>query len=132
MTNKTNVVPDNSFSSGEDQHRVPAPDFLSTYANNVTMSISQWDVNVIFGEIAGRSEDGKAIVLQKVRINMSKELAKVFKILLETHLNVYEGQFGEINIPDITKFDSEKNNAILKEASKGNIQTVKKPARKLK
>lgn len=113
MADKQTQFPESSFASADDQHRRIAPDFSSIYANNVVMSISQWDVAVVFGEIAGQAPDGKSVVIQRLKVNMSKELAKVFKYLLEAHLTAYEKQFGEIQIPNMKLLLAEEVNKTL-------------------
>jgi len=107
-------IPVSAFSTSEDQLRVLAENFKTLYANNLTLSISQWDVTINFGEILGKDENGKTVIAQHARVNMSKELAKVFRELLDAHISNYEEQFGEIRIPDMKLLDKDKLNARLR------------------
>ena len=71
--------------------------FVKIYANNVQMGVSNWDMHLFFGEIVGEQE-GRPIVEQKVKINMTKEFVKALANLLTTNIAVYEARYGPIRI----------------------------------
>lgn len=75
--------------------------FERVYANNVQFSMSVWDANLTFGEIVGEDQDGATVILQKIKVNMSKEMAKVLMFILEKNIGIYETKAGEISLPDI-------------------------------
>lgn len=85
-----------------DQKRTPAPDFFRAYSNNLSISMSTWDVTVVFGRVLGVNR-----IEEQAEILMSKELAKMFVILMTEHVKKYEAEFGEIKIPDLTKLSFE-------------------------
>jgi len=101
-------VPETALENDDSQFRVQDDEFRRVYANNVSLHMSQWDVGLIFGEIIGVRED-KAIVLEKVKINMSKELAKVVALLLAGNIQAYETENGEIKLPGIVQENLAKN-----------------------
>ncbi len=89
-----------------DQQIVQSENFVKVYANNVTLSASNWDMSLSFGEIIGLSEDGNPIVEQKVKVNMTREFIKALYNLLGVNIGAFEKQFGEIgfvNIDEIPK-----------------------------
>lgn len=92
----------------DEQIGVNSPDFIKIYANNAQVGFSLWDMSIIFGEIVGEQE-GKAVVEQKVKVNMSKEMAKVLTIILNQNLNAYETQFGEIKLIQMTDMSKMPN-----------------------
>ena len=95
-------VPKSILAKVGDQKRVRTDDFISLYANNVSVSISLWDVGMIFGEILGE-EDGKAVIEETVKIVMSREMAKIMNLLLTANIADYEKKNGTIHIPDLFK-----------------------------
>jgi hypothetical protein len=120
--------PKHALASGEEQIREYSPDFVKRYANHANVSISLWDVALTFGEIEGE-RDGKAVISQTVRVNMSKELAKVLLALLGQHLFAYESEIGEIVLPDLKaineKTEKEKSSKPEKKSIvDGNKRTI--------
>lgn len=91
----------------EDQDNRPGPNFMKVYANNVGLGASQWDMNLTFGEIIGQHEDGKPIIEQKVKVNMSKEFMKALTNLLSANLAAYEKKFGVIKLIDASSIPNE-------------------------
>jgi hypothetical protein len=76
-----------------------SPDFMAIYANNVHMGISLFDFSLIFGEVTDAEKDGKVVVNQKVRVILSKEMAKVLSALLAQNVAAYEEEYGTIVVP---------------------------------
>lgn len=91
-----------AFASVSNQVRLRDEDFFSYYANSVSLSLSMWDVRLVFGEHIG-DQDGKAVIEESVRIILSRELAKVVNKILTDQLAAYEKKFGVIKIPDMTQ-----------------------------
>lgn len=91
-------IPSGLLGVKAEQNRTKADDFLSVYANNIAVSISSWDMQVVFGRVLSPNN-----VMEHAEIVMSKELAKALTIIMSTHLKAYEAQFGEIQIPDLAK-----------------------------
>lgn len=108
MEKNMKEVPKTALENDENQLRVQDDEFRRVYANNVSLHMSQWDVGLIFGEIIGVRDDNKAIVLEKVKINMSKELAKVVAMLLGANISAYERDNGEIKLPEVVTENAAK------------------------
>ena len=102
--------------------------FTRLYSNNAQFSMSLWDASLTFGETLGE-KDGKVIVLQKLKVNMPKELAKVLMLIMEKNIGVVEDQFGEIKLPDAAVIEQLKTH-IKTNASKTSVS--KKPPKKTK
>jgi uncharacterized protein DUF3467 len=95
-------IPASLIGSSIDQHRIRRDDFFSYYTNSITANISVWDVTLVLGEVSG-DKDGKAVIEERVKILMSRELAKVFNKILTDQIAAYEKKYGVIKIPDIAK-----------------------------
>lgn len=95
-------IPASVIAKPSDQQRVRRDDFFSYYTNSVTANISIWDVGLVFGEVMGE-KDGRPIIEERVKILMSRELAKVFNKILTDHIASYEKKYGTIKIPDLAK-----------------------------
>jgi len=109
MTNEKNKTKDEAIPKGvlgkrKEQIRIKASDFISVYANNVGVAISNWDMTITFGKIIENAE--KMLVEERVEIIMSKEIAKVLTLIMAKNFEVYESQFGKIVIPDFSKLES--------------------------
>jgi len=72
-------------------------DTINAYSNNVRLGFTNWDMWIVFGEILGE-KDGKLLTLPKARITMSLQHAKAFLQALQTSLEGFEKDFGEIQI----------------------------------
>lgn len=94
------LFPVGMVKKAQDQKRDRALDFVSKYANNVSVSISNWDMTLVFGRVKGDNH-----VEESVEIVLSKEMAKVLAVLLGAHLQNFERKFGEIKIVDLTQLD---------------------------
>jgi hypothetical protein len=95
------AIPESALALRKEQVRVKTERFQSVYTNNLAISFSTFDANIIFGEIIGEQE-GKAVIEEVIKVNMSRELAKALTILLVKHIKGWESQFGEITIPDLS------------------------------
>lgn len=93
-------IPKKLVAKSTDQKRVLSDDFISMYANNVSVSISIWDLSLTFGVIIGE-EDGKPVIEETIKIFMTREMAKVMNRLLTHHIAEYEKKYGTINIPEM-------------------------------
>ena len=65
------------------------------YANQVGMTIGVYDVILKFGQITDPKEGHKI----KAVVRMSPQHAKVFAMLLNKNLKMYEKDIGKINLP---------------------------------
>jgi hypothetical protein len=98
MADTIEIIPKSMIGKAKDQQRNKAQDFVSKYANSISVSLSNWDVNITYGRIKGEN-----IIEETVEILLSKEMAKVFTAIMTAHLNAYEEKFGEIKIIDINQ-----------------------------
>jgi len=78
-----------------------SPDFKSAYSNNVTLTITPWDVVFIFGENQA-VKDNILIVEHQAKITMSPQHAKVFAQVLVDNIAKWEQTFGPIVVPKQT------------------------------
>lgn len=83
------------------QQNVESENFVKIYSNNVTLGASNWDMSLVFGEIAGVSEEGTPLVEQKVKVSMTREFAKALCNLLTINIQEFEKRFGEIGFVNI-------------------------------
>ena len=90
--------------SGVRENFVDSPNFVKIYSNNIQMTITLWDMSLMFGEI-GETKDGKVTIEQKVKVNLSKEMTKALSNLLNRNLAAYESQFGEIKMLSTETFE---------------------------
>jgi hypothetical protein len=72
-------------------------DFQRSYANNVHLLSSNWDLQLIFGEID--QSQGPNTVLQHTAISIPWPQAKVLLYFLGVHVGSHESEFGRIKIP---------------------------------
>lgn len=63
----------------------PVTDFPFVYANNAIMSTSELDGAIIFGEVVGK-EEGKTLVIPKVKVVMSLPFIQKLENLLKAQL----------------------------------------------
>lgn len=112
-TNEEKIVevPVSALGNRKDQKRSRAQDFVTKYANNVSVSVSNWDMKVIFGRILEENE-----IEEEVEVFMSKEMAKALTLIMTVHLKAYEATFGEIKIPDMAKL-TETAKALVKKSA---------------
>ena len=93
------------MAASKNEKFVRNPDFKTVYSNNVQMSVSLWDMSLVFGEI-GEIKDGEIEILQSVKISLSREMAKAVLMMLARNIGFFESQFGEIKIPDSDMFEA--------------------------
>lgn len=96
--NAESAVPREALASLAEQTRVRGQRFQQIYANNAGIEFSVWDMSLTFGEIVG-AKDGKPVIEEIVKINITREMGKVLSQLLALNIAGYEKQFGEIKIP---------------------------------
>ena len=72
-------------------------DFQRTYANNVQLLSSNWDLELIFGELD--QSQGPNVVSQHTSITLPWAQAKVLLYFLSVHVGGHEAEFGRIKIP---------------------------------
>jgi hypothetical protein len=77
---------------------INAPNFVSLYTNNIGLSMSTFDLSLIFGELTEATAE-IATVERKARVTMSHLQAKILLAVLAQQLQVYETQNGPIPIP---------------------------------
>jgi len=81
------------------QQTTKSENFRSLYSNNVSMTITPWDVVFAFGENQS-VKDSILLVELHTRIVMSPQHAKIFSQVLATQISKYEETFGPISIPN--------------------------------
>lgn len=79
---------------------VDGPGYNSFYTNNVSFSVNQADVVLIFGEIIN-VENETAIVERRARITMAPIQAKALKEVLDHVIALHEKQNGPIPDPGL-------------------------------
>lgn len=68
------------------------------YANNVAVTVSPWDVRLVFCEIVGTK--GEELILQpNVAVSLSPQTAKALLKILLVNIDRYEARIGEIKMP---------------------------------
>lgn len=85
----------------QDQVNIQSPTFIKVYTNNVLFGATNWDTHLVFGEILGLDGNGKAVVEQKVKVNMTREFMKALSNLLTQNIKEYEEKFGEISFDNL-------------------------------
>ncbi len=69
----------------------PTTDFPFVYANNAVMSISELDGSIVFGEVVAKSDDGKTLVIPKVKVVMAIPFVHKLRDLLATFPGLNDG-----------------------------------------
>jgi hypothetical protein len=79
--------------------RIRAENFVRIYANNMQVSLSQWDMKLTFGEVL-ESRDSKSIpqVEDRAIVVMSLHHAKAIIDILVKNFMAFEERFGEIKL----------------------------------
>lgn len=96
MTDKNESLASKGLlASAKDQQRTKAPDFVSKYANNVSVAMTNWDISIMFGRVKGDNQ-----VEETVEIIVSKEIAKAVALMMSANIKKYEEAFGEIKLFD--------------------------------
>jgi hypothetical protein len=76
----------------------PESDLFTTYANNVQLGSTVYDMRMIFGELVEATTD-KFVIEQRAHITVSWLQAKILSEMIARLVAVYESQHGEIKIP---------------------------------
>src|SRR6266481_1648582 len=90
------VLPDSLVAKFEEQQRIRGQRFRTVYGNNVAVGFSKWDIGITFGEIMGNGEDGKVIIEEIVKVNLTREMAKALLLVLKDAFSEYERLNGKI------------------------------------
>jgi hypothetical protein len=72
-------------------------DFEHSYANNVQLLSSNWDLQLLFGELD--QADGPNVIQQHTAITLPWAQVKVLLYFLKQHVDGHEAEFGRIKIP---------------------------------
>jgi hypothetical protein len=74
-----------------------ASNYATSYANNVEVATTYFDVNMIFGEVMGVT--GETLnVERRVRVVMPLGQVKLLALTLTRQLQTYEENFGKISL----------------------------------
>lgn len=79
----------------------PPEDFLFVYANNANINLGQLDASLIFGEIVGNDEDGKNLVIPKVKVVMALPFVRALQALLTS--DAVNDHFKNLKPDDVPK-----------------------------
>lgn len=74
--------------------RTPLP---AIYANNISLSVTQWDFRFVYGRIV-HSDDKNVDIENEIMVYMSPQHAKAMSNILVENLKKYEETFGTINL----------------------------------
>jgi hypothetical protein len=78
---------------------IPDPDgIFTTYANNIQLGFTIFDVRFVFGEVVETHPD-KIIVEQRAQVTISYLQAKLLHMMLAQAIAEQEARVGEIRIP---------------------------------
>lgn len=77
------------------------PDFVHFYANNVEVAMSNWDIQIVLGEVVV-DQDKKLAVQEKAVVVMSPQHAKAFLNILLGNVAAFEKQFGVVTVPGMS------------------------------
>src|SRR5579864_9319172 len=77
---------------------VVSPGFVSTYANDVQVQMTPWDMRLILGEITDLPSPSDPVVKVKAlaEVRMSPQLAKRLTMVMLGQLKAYEDEYGAI------------------------------------
>ena len=71
-------------------------DFYQTYANNIQLEISAWDLKIIFGTL--EQHEGKVTIEQHTAVTIPWMQAKLLIYFLQINLAAYEAEAGKVKI----------------------------------
>ena|ERR1700674_1770093 len=80
------------------EYRSPAGGLPHIYSNNVQLASTNFDVRVLFGQIAEVSND-KIIVDQHVQVTMTWLEAKLLADFLQANIKAHEDLNGPLKLP---------------------------------
>jgi hypothetical protein len=91
---------------------VPDPEdtLFTTYANNVALAWTHFDVRMVFGEVVETMPE-KIVVEQRAQITISYPQAKLLMMALAQVLGQYETTVGEVRLPADFAFTSTNTRA---------------------
>ena len=72
----------------------------SIYTNSVSLSLSVFDIKMVFGEVIEATEE-HILTKPLVKVYMSPQHAKVLLGVLHSNVALYEREFGEISLPSL-------------------------------
>jgi len=80
---------------------VPDPEggLFTTYANNIQVGFTLFDIRMVFGEVVETQPD-KIVVEQRAQVTVSYLQAKLLVMILAKAIADQEARFGEIRIPE--------------------------------
>jgi len=78
---------------------IPDPDgIFTTYANNIQLGYTIYDVRFVFGEVVEAHPD-KIVVEQRAQVTISYLQAKLLQMMLAQAIAAQESLVGEIRLP---------------------------------
>jgi hypothetical protein len=84
----------------------PKETLFTTYANNVRLAWTHFDVRMLFGEIIDSNME-KIIVEERAQITISYRQAKLLMLMLAQAIAQHESLFGEVKVlTDATAFST--------------------------
>lgn len=82
-------------------------DFKQHYANSVQIKISLWDAELVFGLLQTPMVPGEEVtILNWGSVHISPQQAKALAQLLDSHVRMYEQNFGPISLKAWTPPDT--------------------------
>jgi hypothetical protein len=80
---------------------VPDPEggIFTTYANNLQVGFTLFDIRMVFGEVVDAQPD-KIVVEQRAQVTISYLQAKMLVMILAKAIAAQEARVGEIRIPE--------------------------------
>ncbi len=82
------------------ENRLPPEGLLRTYANNVSMSATRFDLKLLFGEVI-EVTDEKAIIETRVQVTVDWLEAKLLADFLAANIKAFEELNGPLKLPVI-------------------------------
>lgn len=78
------------------QHVKPVTDFPFVYANNAVATFTEVDCSILLGEMVGKDEQGRTLIIPKTKVIMALPFVKEFRDMLVKHVESFESEFGAI------------------------------------
>lgn len=76
----------------------PEDELFTTYANNVRLGYTHFDIRMLFGEVVDTTLT-KVVVEERAHITISYLQAKLLVIMLGQAIALHESLFGEVKVP---------------------------------
>jgi len=82
------------------EYVVPDPEggIFTTYANNVQLGFTHYDLRMLFGELVDATPE-KLVIEQRAQVTISYLQAKLLMMVLGQAITQHESLFGEVKIP---------------------------------